>query len=121
MVFHGVISPEVRAYVRLMHSLGLSQRQIAENSNVSRSSVQRICKSNRHCRFSRRQQQAGRKRILGGRQERLLQRNLLHLRRTEGTFTAARLRTVCGLTHVSERTIRRVMNRMGYRYRQDAA
>ena len=45
-------------------------------------------------------------------------RNNHELRKTEGSFTSARVKSACGLMHVSDRTMRRAMNRLGFKYRQ---
>ncbi len=103
--------------IRLLRKSGKSQREIAATCNVSRSSVQRNCKHEgqvHRCHRGR----GGRKRLLSKRQECLLVRNVQILRKTEGPFTSARIKSACRLMHVSDRTMRRAMNRLGFKYRQ---
>ena len=61
---------------------------------------------------------SGRKSVVTERDERAILRALLHLRETEGRFSARRIQLVAGVMHVHVRTIRRVLNRNGYRYHQ---
>ena len=118
MVFRGLISNENRAFIRLLQRSGKSQREIAATCNVSRSSVQRICQRQGQVHRCRQRGRGGRKRLISKRQERLLVRNNHELRKTEGSFTSARVKSACGLMHVSDRTMRRAMNRLGFKYRQ---
>ncbi len=113
MVFRGLISNVNRAYLytRFLRRRGKSQREIAATCKVSRSSVQCICECDGQVDRSRRSR-GRQKRLLSKRQERLLVRNLQKFRRTEGPFTSARLKSACGLMHVSDRTIRHAMNRL---------
>lgn len=113
------ISPEQKAYVRLLREEGVAYREIARRSRVALSSVHRICSTPlRH--LVRRNRAGGRPRSLSRRQERALLRNLNKLRMLEGNFSSRRLMEVSGLNnlHVSDRTIRRALNRHGYRYLQ---
>ena len=60
---------------------------------------------------------SGRKRKLSDRDERRLVRTLLELREEEVCFSAKRIQTVSGLSHVHVRTIRRALNHNGFAYR----
>ena len=60
---------------------------------------------------------AGRPRILTLRDERQIIRHLHLLRGQRVPFTAKRIRTEVAVNHVSERTVRRCLNKYGYRYR----
>ena len=60
---------------------------------------------------------SGRNRKLSDRDERMV-RTLLELREEEVCFSAKRIQTVSGLSHVHVRTIRRALNRNGFGYRQ---
>ena len=60
----------------------------------------------------------GRRKKLTARDERAVIRSLLFLREREGNFSARRVQVVAGMEKVHVRTIRRVLNRHGYGYRQ---
>lgn len=62
--------------------------------------------------------QAGRKRLLSDRDERALIRSLLYHRDNKFPFNSKRLQVSCGLTNVSNRTVRRKLNECGYHYLQ---
>jgi len=66
----------------------------------------------------RRKHNKGRPRILSVREERLIIRTLMNLRRHRASFTAKRIQEEAGLQHVSIRTIQRVLHRHGYKYKQ---
>ena len=96
MVFGAFISAEQKAYVCLLKEHGLSVRNIVRKSNVSRTSVHRICKAPiRH--IAPKTRTGGRKRSLTSRQERLILRNVNKLRLLEGGFSSRRLMEVSGL------------------------
>lgn len=58
----------------------------------------------------------GRPAKISERDQRMLKRKLNDLRQTEGSFTSKRLQLVSGLTAVSNRTVRRALNKCGYHY-----
>ena len=60
----------------------------------------------------------GRKRLLDSRDERSLIRSLRHHREQGIQVTSKRLQVESGLTHVSNRTIRRKLNDHGYKFLQ---
>ena len=67
----------------------------------------------------RRKQNKGRPRALNARDERHLESGIKRLRRTEeGVFNSVHLQRLCGLQGVSNRSVRRALNRKGYGYRQ---
>ena len=50
------------------------------------------------------------------RDKRLIKRSILNLRATVGSFTSTRVQLEVGLQRVSNRTVRRYMNELGYHY-----
>jgi len=60
----------------------------------------------------------GRPKKLDNRQERLVVRTLLRLRKERASFTAKKIQEEANLTHVSTKTIHRTLTKNGYRYRQ---
>jgi len=64
----------------------------------------------------RRRNNPGRPKILTDRDSRHVIKTLKDLRRTEGSFTSPRVQLVAGLSHVSNRSVRRVLNNNNYKY-----
>ena len=60
----------------------------------------------------------GRPKKINSRDSRKLVRSLHALRRLDGSFTSKRVQLTSGITHVSNRTIRRHLNQRGYHYLQ---
>ncbi len=60
----------------------------------------------------------GRKNLIDARDERGLLRELRNNREKGIAFTSKRLQVDCGLTHASNRTVRRTLNKNGYKYLQ---
>ena len=128
MVFSDKISPELRAYVYfLRHHLHLSIRDIAKLCHISYGSVQRHSQNlagqstkassvTSNCGQSKRR--VGRPKRMSVRTERYIERELNKMREDQGTFYIPDLMANTGLTntHACERTVRRSMNRKGYRF-----
>ena len=67
--------------------------------------------------FDKRKHNKGRPRKLCDRDERAVKRELLSLRKKEKSFCSPRIQLEAGLANrVSNRTVRRTLNRMGYKY-----
>jgi len=64
----------------------------------------------------RRQHNKGRPPKLTKRDGRMIISKIKKLRRTRGSFTSKRVQLEAGMTHVSNRTVRRLMNAHNYRY-----
>ena len=112
MVSSHKIEPETKALVRLLRvDGGLSIRQIVDRCKISRASVYR-CLNGRNCRKNGKSR--GRPRLITGRQQRVLDRNVHKLRKEEGNFSCHRLPAESGLQHVSLWTVNRTLKRMGY-------
>lgn len=132
MVFEGKISAELRAYVRYLRSEShLSLRDIASMCDISYGSAQRFAKSSLpkitkvpsrkskpgQCKEHLR---VGRPKGMSARTERYVERELNKMREDQGTFYISDLMANTGLTSdmVSERTVRRSLNRKGYGFFQ---
>ena len=60
----------------------------------------------------------GRKPKLSKRDERSIIRALHYARKQDGNFTSKRIKLYSGVSSVHDRTVRRVLNKYGYHYRQ---
>jgi transposase len=128
LVFKGRLPPENRAYARYLRSTDeLSLREIARLCKMSPSSVKRCTESDlpgivNTPRISRMasKRPGGRQRKLTTRTERYVVRELRKLRRSEGTFSVARLMTATGISqaNVTIRTVCNVLHRNGYGFYQ---
>ena len=128
MVFNEIIPPETRAYARLLRNGGMSLRNIAEACSISHSSVSRITKTpllgKRDKKRTRNhptiRSSRGRPKTLSLRTERYLERELNKMQQTEGTFYVSDLMTRTGIPSevISPRSVRRCLNRKGYRFVQ---
>ena len=120
------IDIEGKAYIKLLLMNNYSYRIISNFTKTSISSIARIKKtldikeSSKLEGTSTRRQKVGRPKKLSLRQERLLVRTVRLLRTEEGTFSSKRLMQRCSLSegNVSNRTIRRCLNRNGFKYLQ---
>lgn len=112
------IPEETKASIQaLKATTNLTLTEIAECCKVSTASVQRIITAkdkapgkNRHL--------CGRKRKLTPDHEALILGRIAELREREGSFTSRRLMDRTGIRHVSDRTVRRLLNRKGYFFLQ---
>lgn len=127
MVFKKNISAETRAYARLLrNNMGMSLRQIAETCNISHSSASRITKTplseirTRATGVSEQTVRPGRPRAISLRTERYMERELIKMQQNHGTFYVSDLMTSTGVasTVISPRSVRRTLNRKGYRFVQ---
>lgn len=119
MAYRRDIPAEKRAYVRyLREKERLTLQEIAEICNISTSSVQRITTQALPDVLKKKRSAGGRKRKLSPRYERLILRSIPVLREREGSFTSKRLMLFNGIRFVSDRTVRRLLNRNGYHYLQ---
>ena len=124
MVFNGEINPSKRAYIKyLTQGKKLSIKDIARQCRVSRATVYRLKKDETIDRDQRKECNrdfGGRPHKLSLREERHILRTLSSLRHEEGNFTSIRLMARAGISpkHVSNRTIRRFLQREGYYFLQ---
>ena len=126
MVFNGEINPSKRAYIKyLTQGKKFSIKDIARQCRVSQATVYRIKKDKIIDRDQRKEWSrdlGGRPRKLSLREERRILRTLSSLRHEEGNFTSIRLMARAGISpkhaYVSNRTIRRFLQREGYYFLQ---
>lgn len=118
MVYHRQIDAEVRAYIKCNDSM--SVKRLMEMSGVSRAQIYRIkgeplgAKSNTYEKKGR----GGRPRKISSYDVRRIVREVSRLRGTFPNWTAKQLMAETDITHVSVRTVRRVLNNCGYNYLQ---
>ena len=122
MVFHGAIDGSLKAYI--LYALQGNQhkpRELSEKLGVSLATIYKINKDGFGC-LKRKKMRAspGRPRKIDTRMERLLIRQVKNLRGENPNFTSGKLVEACGLHRgqVSNRTVRRVLNKHGFGYRQ---
>jgi len=83
---------------------------------MSRSSIYRLKKQDAidFRKGKKQKRKGGRPRKITTREERIILRKLHALRRREGNFTSRRIMKESGLVNISDRTLRRALNRRGY-------
>ena len=119
MVYRRDIPAEKRAYVRYLRDKEhMKLEEIAQVCDISTSSVHRITSQKLPEVLKKKRASRGRKRKLSLRQERLILRSIPVLREREGSFTSKRLMQYSRIRGISDRTIRRLLNRNGYHYLQ---
>ena len=119
MVYRRDIPAEKRAYVRYLRDKEhMKLEEIAQVCDISTSSVHRITYQKLPEVLKKKRASRGRKRKLSLRQERLILRSIPVLREREGSFTSKRLMQYSRIRGISDRTIRRLLNRNGYHYLQ---
>ena len=124
MVFNCEINPSKRAYIKyLTQGKKFSIKDIARQCRVSQATVYRIKKDKIIDRDQRKEWSrdlGGRPRKLSWREERRILRTLSSLRHEEGNFTSIGLMARAGISpkHVSNRTIRRFLQRESYYFLQ---
>lgn len=107
------------ASMNILHEVNaLSIRQIhAKFPQFSLSTVFRHATQVAHHRPVKKRK-TGRPRKVTERDERELVRVLKKLRETDGSLTSKKLQVEAGLTHLSNRTVRAILNKHGYKYLQ---
>ena len=66
----------------------------------------------------KKKKRTGRPRKVTDRDKRELSRVLKKLRKTDGSLTSKKIQVEAGLTHISNRTVRAILNKHGFRYLQ---
>ena len=117
------VTVEHSAQMAAMREAGIPVSKIVEKfeDSYSRATVYRhsSIRLGQPARADRRVNNKGRPRKLSERDERRVLRSIPELRRSEGSFTSRRVATHAGLApNISNRTIRRCLNKHGYGYRQ---
>ena len=112
------IPEEAKATIRALKSTTpLTLEEIALRCRISKTSVQRIASTENEVPMKRRKFCA-RKKKLTPEQEALILRSIVELRDQEGSFSSRRLMERTGIHHVTDRTVRRLLNRNGYFFLQ---
>ena len=112
------IPEETKATIRVLKSrTHLTLEEIALRCSISKTSVQRMVSAKNKMPENRRQF-CGRKKKLTPEQEALILRSILELRNEEGSFSSRRLMERTGIRHVTDRIVRRLLNRNGYFFLQ---
>ena len=112
------IPEEAKATITALKSTTpLTLEEIALRYRISKTSVQHIASTGDKVPMKRRQFCA-RKKKLTPEQEALIIRSIAELRDQEGSFSSRRLMVWTGIHHVTDRTIRRLLNRNGYFFLQ---
>ena len=112
------IPDKTKATIRaLKATTELSLEEIAQRCKVSKTSVHRII-SAQHRAPENRRHLCGRKMKLTPEQEALILQSIEELRDQEGSFSSRRLMERTGIRHVTDRTVRRRLNRNGYFFLQ---
>ena len=120
MVFKEKVSVELTARINLLHAdFNIPVTEICKKyPQISCATVYQ------HARYSipifakNEQNKGGRPSKLDVRQERKIIRNTKFLQDKEGNFSSKRVKVMADVPNVSDRTVRRVMNKHGYGYRQ---
>ena len=112
---------EIAIYIRYLHQ----DKKVAVSQLVKKYPMYSKSNIYRHAKIpvsellsDKRKYNKGRPKLINARDNRKLISQLLKLRATEGSYTSKRVQTLSGLTHISNRTIRRCLNDSSYQYLQ---
>lgn len=112
------IPEETKVSVQALRTTtNLTLTEIAERCKVSIASVHRIITA-KDKEPGNKRHLCGRKRKLTPEHEALVLGSIAELREREGSFTSRRLMERAGIRHVTDRTVRRLLNRKGYFFLQ---
>ena len=113
------ISEETKASIRVLRmTSNLTLNEIAERFQVSTASVHRVTNSKYKEVHESRRHLSGRKKKLTPEHEAFILRTIEEVREQEGSFSSRRLMERTGIRHVTDRTVRRLLNRNGYFFLQ---
>ena len=122
MVFKLPISKELSIYLRFLHQeKGVSIKELRKRyPYLSQATLYRHAKNNVPMSVKSKipSKRRGRPKKLTERQERNVLRWLYKLRHSTGSFSSKTIKVETGITEVSDRTIRRVLNKNGFFYLQ---
>ena len=96
----------------------LTLNEVAECFQVSTASVHRVTSSKYKEVHESRRHLSGKKKNLTSEHEALILRTIEELREQEGSFSSRRLMERTGIRHVTDLTVRRLLNRNGYFFLQ---
>ena len=112
------IPEETKATIRALKATkDLTLEEIAQRCKVSRTSVHRLTSAEGRLPEHRRHF-CGRRKKISPEQEALILGSIEELRDQEGSFSSRRLMERTGIRHVSDRTVRRLLNGNGYFFLQ---
>ena len=112
------IPEETKAVIKVLKTTtDLTLEKIAKQCKVSIASIHRIITTKDKVPENRRHL-CGRKRKITSENEALILRSIEELREQEGSFSSRRLMERTGIRHVTDRTVRRLLNRNGYFFLQ---
>ena len=113
------ISEETKALIRVLKmTSNLTLNEIAERFQVPTASVHRVTTSKYKEVHESRRHLSGRKKKLTPEHEALILTTIEELREQEGSFSSRRLMEQTGIHHVTDRTVRRLLNGNGYFFLQ---
>ena len=120
MVFKGNVSVEVSARIYLLHTeFKIPISQICKKyPELSRATVYRHAKKSVSVFERKTKKKGGRPPKLNNRQVRNIIRKTKYLQKNETNFSSKRVKIMADVPNVSDRTVRRVMNKHDYGYRQ---
>ena len=120
MVFREKVSVELSARIHLLHTdFNIPVNEICKKyPQLSRATVYRHARKTIPIFEKKKKKKGGRPPKLDSRQERKIIRNTKFLQDKEANFSSKRVRVMADVPHVSDRTVRRVMTKHGYGYRQ---
>ena len=114
------MSPELSIYLRYYHQdQNVSIRSLSRRyPQFSLPTIWRHATKKIELHPKQTKGKGGRKPKLSKRDERSIIRALHYARKQDGNFTSKRIKLYSGVSSVHDRTVRRVLNKYGYHYRQ---
>ena len=115
------ISLELSMYLRYLHQeQKIPIRDLVERyKDVSRATIYRHAKKTvLPIKKTKSTHGPGRKKLLSARDSRAVLRSVKKLRETQGRFSSKRVQKESCMDHVSNRTVRRLLNERGFHYLQ---
>ena len=116
MVFKKRVSDELRAYIKFKKRTPVAE--LVRETGVSRPQIYRILKEPLQKVKKKVNKRMGRTKKLSERDKRTILRQIRLLRREDGNWTIKRLMESSNVTHVSQRTVTRLLHQNGYKYLQ---
>ena len=114
MVFQGKIDAKSKVFARfLREESGITVKEITKRCNVSRASVYRCLQNEK---IWSKKKSTGRPRRITLREQRIIRRNIVKLRESEGNFSINTIRAESGLSNVPLCTVNRALKRMKFQF-----
>ena len=121
MVFKKALEEGLKAYILFrVKDKSHNAKEVAKDTGVSLASIYRIRKESIGGFKKTKKRSTGRPRKINARMERNMMRQLKVLRKEDGNWTSGKLMEMCDINNseISNRTVRRQLNRNGYEYLQ---